>query len=112
MDKKYFISIILLFLFIISAFSTAAFAKDYSIPSLDMDLFPQSDGSLHVKEVIHYSFTGTYNGIYRDIPISGNQQVKNIKISAQGAYTNFSTSYSGGMERIKVYILTLKKHPL
>lgn len=104
MDKKHFISLTLLFLFVISVFSTAAFARDYSIPSIDMDLFPQNDGSLHVKEVIHYSFTGTYNGIYRDIPISGNQQVENIKVSAQGAYTKFNTSYSGGMERIKVFL--------
>ena len=104
MDKKHFISFTLLFLFIISVFSTAAFAKDYSIPSIDMDLFPQDDGTLHVKEVIHYSFSGTYNGIYRDIPISGNQQLKNIQVSAQGAYAKSSVSYSGGMERIKVYL--------
>ena len=104
MDKKHFISFTLLFLFIISVFSTAAFAKDYSIPSMDMDLYPQDDGSLHVKEVIHYSFTGTYNGIYRDVPISGNQQLENIKVSAQGAYTKFNTSYSGGMDRIKVFL--------
>lgn len=104
MDKKHFISFTLLFLFIISVFSTAAFAKDYSIPSMDMDLYPQDDGSLHVKEVIHYSFTGTYNGIYRDVPISGNQQLENIKVSSQGAYTKFNTSYSGGMERIKVFL--------
>ena len=102
MDKRHFISFTLLFLFIISVFSTAAFARDYSIPSMDMDLFPQADGSLHVKEIIHYSFTGTYNGIYRDIPISGNQQLQNIKVSAQGAYTKFNTSYSNGMERITV----------
>lgn len=104
MDKKHFISFTLLFLLTVSVFSTAAFAKDYSIPSIDMDLFPQSDGTLHVKEVIHYSFTGTYNGTYRDIPISGNQQLKNIKVSAQGAYAEPTVSYSGGMERIKIYL--------
>jgi uncharacterized membrane protein len=104
MDKKHFISLTLLFLFTISVFSTAAFAKDYSIPSLNMDLFPQDDGALHVNEVIHYSFTGTYNGVYRDIPISGNQQLKNIQVSAQGAYIKSSVSNSGGMERITVYL--------
>ncbi len=104
MNKKHFISLTLLFLFTVSVFSTAAFARDYSIPSIDMDLFPQDDGTLHVNEVIHYSFTGTYNGIYRDVPISGNQQLKNIEVSAQGAYTKSSVSYSGGMERITVYL--------
>ena len=109
MDKKHFISLTLLFLFTISVFSTAAFAKDYSIPSLNMDLFPQDDGALHVNEVIHYSFTGTYNGVYRDIPISGNQQLKNIQVSAQGAYIKSSVSNSGGMERITVYLYSILK---
>ncbi len=104
MDRKYLISLILLFLFTISIFSTAAFARDYSIPSLDIDLFPQDNGALHVKEVIHYSFTGQYNGIYRDIPLSGPQQLQNIKVSAQGAYTKFNITNEGGMERITVYL--------
>lgn len=104
MDRKHFISITLLFLLTVSAFSTAASAREYSIPSINMDLYPQDSGTLHVKEVIHYSFTGTYNGVYRDIPLSGNQQLENIKVSAQGAYTKFNVSYSGGMERITVYL--------
>jgi uncharacterized membrane protein len=104
MDKKNFISLTLLFLFTISIFSTAAFARDYSIPLINEDLYPQDDGALHVKEVIHYSFSGTYHGIYRDIPISGQQQLKNIKVSAQGAYTDYNVTDQDGMKRITVYL--------
>jgi uncharacterized membrane protein len=104
MDKKHFISFTLLFLFTVSIFSTAAFARDYSIPSINEDLYPQDSGALHVKEVIHYSFSGTYHGIYRDIPISGQQQLENIKVSAKGAYTDFDVTDQDGMKRITVYL--------
>lgn len=103
MYKKHFISL-LLFLFVFSIFSGVAFADDrsYSIPLINSDLYLQDDGTLHVKETIHYSFTGTYHGIYRDIPISGNQQLQNIKVSTQGAYSTFNVANSGNIERITV----------
>lgn len=106
MDKKHFISLILLFLFIFSVSSGVAFADDrsYSIPLLNSDLYLHDDGTLHVKETIHYSFIGTYHGIYRDIPITGNQKLNNIKVSTQGAYSTFNVANQGNMERITVYL--------
>ena len=104
MNKKSFISILLLFLFLVSIFSGVTFAQSYSIPSVNMDLFPQSDGTLHIKEVIHYSFTGTYHGVYRDIPLSGSQKVENIKVSTQGAYSTFTATNQENNEHITVYL--------
>jgi uncharacterized membrane protein len=69
-----------------------------------MDLFLQNDGSLHVKETIHYSFSGTYNGIYRDIPLSGTQQVENVKVTTQGAYSRFVETNSSDNHRVTVYL--------
>ncbi|MDD4811086.1 MAG: hypothetical protein PHY53_07875, partial [Methanobacterium formicicum] len=59
LDKKNFIIRTVLISLILISFSGLAFAEDrsYSIPSLDMDLFLQNDGSIHVKETIHYSFS-------------------------------------------------------
>ncbi|HML05212.1 MAG TPA: DUF2207 domain-containing protein [Methanobacterium sp.] len=108
MDKKHFIPLFLLFLFAFSVFSGVAFADDrsYSIPLINSDLYLQDDGSLHVKETIHYSFIGTYHGIFRDIPISGNQQLQNIKVSTQGAYSTFSVDNQGNNERITVNLFS------
>ena len=67
MDKKHFISLTLLFLFTISVFSTAAFAKDYSIPSLNMDLFHRMMGPCMLMKsfIIHLQgLIMEYIGIY------------------------------------------------
>ena len=84
----------------------ASFAADrsYTIPILNEDLFVQSDGTLHVVETIHYSFSGTYNGIYRDIPVTSPQQLTNIKVSADGAYTSYKLIDQGTNKRIQVYL--------
>jgi uncharacterized membrane protein len=106
MDKKLFISLTLLFLFILSILSGSAFAADrsYSIPNINMDFYLMDDGTLHVKETIHYKFSGTYNGINRNIPVTGNQQLQNVKVSTQGAYSTFSLIDQGSTKQIKVYL--------
>lgn len=105
MNKKNILALIIISL-IISAGAGAVSAADrsYTIPFINMDLFLQDDGSLHVKETIHYSFSGTYNGIYRDIPLSGTQQIENVKVSTQGAYSRFTETDSSNNHRITVYL--------
>lgn len=105
MDKNHFISITLLILLIFSI-SGAAFAADksYSISNINMDLYPMDDGTLHIKETIHYSFSGTYNGVNRNIPISGNQQLQNVKVTTQGAYSTFQLINQSSGKQIKVYL--------
>lgn len=78
--------------------------RSYSIPLMDMDLYPQEDGSLHVKETIHYSFKGTYKGVYRDIPLKGTQKIENVNVSTQGAYSRFTETNSSGKRQVKVYL--------
>ncbi len=60
--------------------------KQYSIPLTDIDLYLQDNGTLHVKETFHYSFSGTCYQIYKRMPLTGNQQFQNLKVSTQGAY--------------------------
>lgn len=105
MDKRIYLSILIISLLISAGLGIVSAAdRSYTIPFINMDLYPQDDGSLHVKETIHFSFSGTFNGIYRDLPLSGNQQLQNIKVSSQGAYSRFELINSSNNRRIKVYL--------
>ncbi|WP_048190253.1 DUF2207 domain-containing protein [Methanobacterium sp. SMA-27] len=106
MDKKVYLTLIIFFSLSVMAGAGVSFAADrsYTIPILNEDLFVQSDGTLHVVETIHYSFSGTYNGIYRDIPVTSPQQLTNIKVSADGAYTSYKLIDQGTTKRIQVYL--------
>ena len=105
MNKKILIALVIVSLLISAGAGVVSAAdRSYSIPFINMDLYVQNDGSLHVKETIHYSFSGTYNGIYRDIPISGTQQIENVNVTTQGAYSRFVESNSSNNHRITVYL--------
>lgn len=106
MDKKIYLILITIISLSLVASAGASFAADrsFTIPFINMDLYLQDDGTLHVKETIHYSFSGTYNGIHRNIPLSGSQQIKNVKVSTQGAYSNFNVANTGNNEQITVYL--------
>jgi uncharacterized membrane protein len=106
MDKKVYLTLITIFSLSIVAGAGASFAADrsYTIPIFDQDLFVQNDGSLHIIETIHYSFSGTYNGIYRDIPITGNQSLTNINVTSEGAYSRYQVIDQGTTKRIQVFL--------
>ena len=46
----------------------------------------QRDGSAHVGEDITYSFDGFYHGVYRDIPLRGDQAIStdSVNVSVDG----------------------------
>ncbi|MDO9045587.1 MAG: DUF2207 domain-containing protein [Methanobacteriaceae archaeon] len=102
MDKKHFISFIFIFLITISLCCSASFADNsYSVPLMNIDLFVLDDGSIHVKETVHYSFQGTFHGVYRDIPLNG-QQVENLKVTSSGAYSTYTVTNQSNNVHIKV----------
>ncbi|MDI6723819.1 MAG: DUF2207 domain-containing protein [Methanobacterium sp.] len=108
MDKKHFIALILLFFVTISIIPGVTFAQDddrsYSIPYANIDLFVEENGNLHVKEKLHYSFSGTYNGVYRDIPLASGQKIENLKISIQGAYSSYQVNRNGDIQSLKIFL--------
>ncbi|BDZ67313.1 DUF2207 domain-containing protein [Methanobacterium ferruginis] len=109
MNKKiYFVSLAILFLFTLSTIPAVSYADDddksYSIPYANIDLYVQDDGMLHVKEQLHYSFSGTYNGVYRDIPIKSGEQIENIKVYTSGAYSTVELTNSSNMQSLKIYL--------
>lgn len=105
MDKKIYLTVLIISLVLFTSLgAVSATDGSYAIPFINMDLYPQDDGSMHVKETLHFSFSGTFNGVYRDIPLSGTQQLQNIKVSSQGAYSRFEVINNGNIQRVKVYL--------
>ncbi|MGB9201362.1 DUF2207 domain-containing protein [Methanobacterium sp.] len=107
MDKTVYIALTIFFSISLLAGTGASFAANdnsYSIPLINEDLYVQSDGTLHVKEVIHYSFIGTFHGIYRDIPLTGSQQITDVKVTSTGAYSNYTIINDGTTKRIQVFL--------
>ncbi|MGV8144431.1 MAG: DUF2207 domain-containing protein [Methanothermobacter sp.] len=103
MDKRVYLTLIFTVLILSASLGVVA-ARSLSIPYINMDIYLKDDGSIHVKEVIHASFSGTYNGINRDIPLSGTQQIENVSVSSEGAYSRFTESNYSNNHRIKVYL--------
>ena len=106
MVNKKIITIFLL-LFLIGSTISCVYAGDdrsYSITQAIIDLNVDTNGMLHVNETYDYSFDGTYNGVYRDIPLKTNESIENIHVSADGAYTKVEQSKEDGMQHLKIYL--------
>ncbi len=110
MDKKPIISI-LIFLIILSIVpvSFAEDDKEYYINGATIDIYVLENGLLHVKETFQYEFKGSWNGVYRDIPLvtgTGKKtKISNLKVSAKGAYTlTPSITFKDDIEKIKIYL--------
>ncbi|WP_394325365.1 DUF2207 domain-containing protein [Methanobrevibacter arboriphilus] len=59
---------------------------------------------MHVVETLHYSFSGTYRGVNRYIPLKTGESIENLKITTKGAYSTFNSSRNGDQEDITVYL--------
>lgn len=106
MNKK-IVSIVLISIFLLAMVPSIAFAEEdrsYTIDKADIQLFVQSDGLLHVKESLFYSFDGEWNGVYRDIPLKEGQSLKNIKVTTKGAYSFYEIYTEGDIKKIKIYL--------
>ena len=60
--------------------------RSYTIDDAIINLTVEKSGLLHVDEAYLYSFDGEFNGVYRDIPLKSGERVRNVKVSAEGAY--------------------------
>ncbi|WP_413862007.1 DUF2207 domain-containing protein [Methanobrevibacter sp. UBA417] len=105
-NKKIFACLILS-IFLLSTLSVA-FAEDddkeYSISQALLDLTVQNNGMLHIQETYHYIFSGTYNGVYRDIPLKSGESIENLNITTDGAYNKYTITNESGTEHIKIYL--------
>lgn len=105
MENKVYILIITVIMsfFIITGVGASSYDdKSYSIPSIDMDLFIKDDGTLHVTETLHYSFSGTSNEVYRNILIKDQTKLENLKISTPGVYSNYTVNDKANSKYITI----------
>ncbi|MFA0833167.1 DUF2207 domain-containing protein [Methanobacterium formicicum] len=105
MENKLCLGIItiIISLFLFTGITTSsAVDRTYSIPSIGIDLFLMDDGTVHVTETLHYSFSGTSNEIYRNIPIKDPVKLEKLKISTPGAYSNYTINDKASSKHITI----------
>lgn len=84
--------------------------RSYTIDDAIINLTVEKSGLLHVDEAYLYSFDGQFNGVYRDIPLKSGERVRNVKVSAEGAYPVLQESDESGEKHLKIYLYADKAH--
>ena len=112
MDVKKAFSIILLLAVLLLAMTavTADDDKSYTIDQAFIELTVENNGLLHVNEIYEYNFHGTFNGVYRDIPLKEGQSVDNITVDAKGAYPVLKESDENGKKHLTIYLYADEAH--
>ena len=112
MDMKQLFPLILLFFILFLAVSSVSADDDksYTIDQAFIDLTVASNGLLHVDEQFDYTFKGTYNGVFRDIPLKSGESIDNIKVSAIGAYPVLKQSEENGQKHLKIFLYADEAH--
>ena len=108
--KKIAVAIVLSLVILSTANAIYAADKEYSIVNAIIDLTVQDNGILSVNESYTYSFKGTFNGVYRDIPLKDGESIDDLKVSIDGAYGDYKVSDNNGEKRITVYLWADKEH--
>ena len=107
------IAVVMVLALVILSTTNAIYADDdreYSIIDALIDLTVQDNGLLHVNESYTYSFEGTFNGVYRDIPLKEGESIENINVHIDGAYGTYEESFSNGQKHLKVYLWADEAH--
>ena len=112
MNVKKTFTIILLFIMLFSMLSavSADDERSYSIPQAVVELTVGSNGLLHIDEMYDYSFDGSFNGVYRDIPLKSGESIDNIEVYADGAYAVLKESDDDGYKHLKIYLYSDADH--
>ena len=112
MNVKKTFCIILLFFILFSTITivSADDDKSYSIDQAFVELTVGSDGLLHVDEIYDYTFKGTFNGVYRDIPLKQGETIDNIDVHTKGAYSVVKATDEDGKKHLKIYLYADEAH--
>ena len=110
MKKVFVVLLVSILLFSTVSQVSADDDRSYSIDDALIELTIQSNGLLHVDEAYLYSFEGQYNGVYRDIPLKSGERVRNVKVSAEGAYPVLQESDEAGEKHLKIYLYADAAH--
>ena len=108
--KKIAVVIVLSLVLLSTANAIYAEDREYSIVDALIDLTIHNDGLLHVNESYTYSFKGTFNGVYRDIPLKSGESLDNLNVYVDGAYATYDVGEKNGKKHITVYLWADEAH--
>ena len=110
--KKTFCIILLLFVLFstVTLVSAGDDDRSYTIDQAFIELTVENNGLLHVDEIYDYNFHGTFNGVYRDIPLKKGESIENINVTAKGAYPVLKESDENGKKHLKIYLYADEAH--
>ena len=108
--KKIAVVVILSLVLLSTANAIYAEDREYSIVDAIIDLTVHNDGLLHVNESYTYSFKGTFNGVYRDIPLKSGESLENLNVHVDGAYATYDVGEKNGKKHITVYLWADEAH--
>lgn len=94
--------LILLFLSVPVTFANSDI--EYSIPSVIKDVDVLEDATVIVSENVTYHITGSVNGVYREIPISGMQSISDVSVETPGYYNKVEIENSSDKVSIRVWL--------
>jgi hypothetical protein len=106
------LAVFLLLAFAIAC-SAPAWARSYRISNYQSTIHVDEDGSARVQEQITFAFTGTYQGIYRNIPVdypgpAGSNYKIFLKLDAitdgDGNKLKYEKNTRGGYLKLKIYV--------
>ena len=101
-NLKKFAIILLILTFLLAPVSFAE--GEYSLPSVEKHINVLDDGTTSISEDVTYSVSGTINGVYRDVSLSGQQRIENISVETPGYYNTVEVLNSSNKVTIKVYL--------
>lgn len=101
-NLKKFTIILLVFTLLILPLSFAE--GDYTLPNVEKHINVTDDGTTIISEDITYSVSGTINGVYRDVGLSGDQRLENISVETPGYYNTLEVINSSNKVKIKVHL--------
>jgi uncharacterized membrane protein len=103
----------LLALLLLLVFSLPAMARSYRVTKFESTIHVDKDGSARIQEQITFAFSGSYQGVYRTIPVdypgpAGSNYTLFIKIDHvtddSGNKLKYEKSTSNGTLKLKIFV--------
>jgi uncharacterized membrane protein len=100
-------------LVLLLVFSLPALARSYRVTKFESTIHVEEDGSARIHEQITFAFSGSYQGIYRTIPVdypgtAGSNYTLFIKVEQvtdeNGNNLKYEKSTSNGTLKLKIYV--------
>ena len=94
-------------------FSLPSWARSYRVSNFNSTIHVDEDGSARIQEQITFTFSGAYQGVYRDIPLdypgpAGSNYSIFLRVESitdeSGGKLKYEKSTSAGLLKLKIYV--------